>query len=583
MKMFSATFLLRCIIFYYLSPVQSRPSSWTSIIDQQPQAKSLLLYCATISLTQPECTTKFLNPDQSDTIPTSFVSFRAAATCVTEAKLTSTRLSDLFKIDTYSLSLLASSSSSTAPPNLDWQEMPDSSHWRATYSPQARKAAGEAARKAYVDYMQDIHKAEQIPGWVKPFMDKNDKAAERASDFGKLLMDASQAQWGVGEDKYKAAYNQPWTMGFRPDVACPADSGGCLVKKGGEGGGVDVVPSPEGEGSNAFDGPSGEGEKNEPEEDESEKSEWPEGMDEDPDLTEPIINDDEEVDVDVQDDLDATPVLQDETTRTAMQNCQAQEEKKLWDQIGSTTFDPEGQRAQSEEEKKAEAEHNRRLGFCDRSYYGEAGCREWKRQMDSVPLTPDAKLELEMQRQDQLDLCPVNLVKLTDCQLAKQSLYMRFAIPDATMETLNAKFKPGRAVDVIPRLDFMVLDQTSAGSMTGAQVAPLEVNEAPAINGNLHLQPLFIPRTAGESVPRPSGAAGGESPRIPLDPSSLGPSHFHPSEADSSLPAWNVPDRKPPNIPSIPSHEAWHDPTLNPPAIGGHTPSSFRPWSQGEN
>lgn len=69
-------------------------------------------------------------------------------------------------------------------------------------------------------------------------------------------------------------------LGVRSDVACPADSEGCLVKKPGPMNAVDVVPSPEGEGSNDFEGSTGKRDKNE--EDGREKEEWPEGMNEDP-------------------------------------------------------------------------------------------------------------------------------------------------------------------------------------------------------------------------------------------------------------------------------------------------------------
>lgn len=74
--------------------------------------------------------------------------------------------------------------------------MPDASYWRATYSLQARNAAGEAAHNAYAEFVRSVRQAEQIPGWVKPFMDKNDKMGERLSDFSKVLLDASQVYWG---------------------------------------------------------------------------------------------------------------------------------------------------------------------------------------------------------------------------------------------------------------------------------------------------------------------------------------------------------------------------------------------------
>ncbi|KAL8838138.1 MAG: hypothetical protein Q9176_005221 [Flavoplaca citrina] len=493
------------------------------------------------------------------------------------------------------MSLLASSSSSsTNPPNFNWQQMPDSSHWRATYSNQAREEAGNAARDAYAEHVRGIRELEKIPTWAEPFMDKHDRTAEKSFELGKMLYDAADAHWGVGEDKYKAAYNQPWTVGVRPDLACPADSAGCLSRK--EGGAIDVVPSPEGEGSNALEGPGGDGERNE--DDPTEKNEWPEGMDEDPDLTEPIINDDEEVKIDLEGELEATPVLKDETTRTAMQKCQEREEKKLWDEIGSTTIDPNTEFI-SEEDRRAQAENGKRLGFCDKSYYGEDGCREWKRQLDSVPLPPESKLELESQLQSQPDLCPVNLVKLTDCQRAKQSVYMRFAILDETAQAVDSKFKPGRPVDIIPRLDFLVPCNNVTGTTGAFQVQPLGEEKDPAITDKLTFKPVSIPRVPESIIPKPStppgsavpnprpgtnpfdfgtstsSAPGGgvSKPRPGTNPLDTGTSG---SGADSPrLPGLGSPGAGVPKTPGVPAHKMPQGENFEAPAIGGHT---IPPW-----
>ncbi|KAI4237066.1 MAG: hypothetical protein LQ349_002140 [Xanthoria aureola] len=451
------------------------------------------------------------------------------------------------------MSLLASSSSSssssTEPPNLNWQQMSDASYWRATYSTQAREAAGKAAQDAYAAYLRGIRELEKIPSWAKPLMDKHDKAAEKSFELGKMLADAAAIEWGVGADKYKAAYNDPWTVGVRPDLACPADSAGCLARK--EGGAIDVVPSPEGKGSNTLEGPSGDGERNE--EDPTEKNEWPEGMDEDPDLTEPIINDDEEFLIDLEE----------------------REEKKLWDEIGSKTIDPNASTL-SEEEKRAEAEFYKRLGFCDKTYYGEKGCREWKRQLDSVPMPPDAKLELESQLQGQLDLCPVNLVKLTDCQRAKESVYMRFAILDETAQAVDAKFQPGRPVDVVPRLDFLVPGRNVTASMGGLQVRPLEEEKGPSTNENLKLEPVSIPRLPGQTAPKPSTPPAKEVPRLPFDVKAFDITPSATGSDDPRIPTWDLPGKELPRIQAAPGHEVPQDQDFNPPAIGGHTVPPFR-------
>ena len=571
--MISIMLSLGLLLLVHPLVIYSKPSTWPSLIVHDPQAKQLLLYCDTISLTQSECSTKFLTPsDQPDTVPSNLVSFRAAATCVSQASLTSTRLQNMFNLDPSTMSLLASSSSSsTEPPNLNWQQMSDASYWRATYSPQAREAAGKAAQDAYASYLRGIRELEKIPSWAKPLMDKHDKAAEKSFELGKMLADAAAVEWGVGADKYRAAYNDPWTVGVRPDLACPADSAGCLARK--EGGAIDVVPSPEGKGSNTLEGPSGDGDRNE--EDPTEKNEWPEGMDDDPNFTESIINDDEEVHIDLEGELEATPILKDETTRTAMQKCQEREEKKLWDEIGSTTVDPNANTL-SEEEKRAEAEFYKRLGFCDKSYYGEKGCREWTRQLDSVPMPPDAKLELETQLQGQLDLCPVNLVKLTDCQRAKESVYMRFAILDETAQVVNTKFQPGRPVDVVPRLDFLVPGRNVTASMGGFQVRPLEEEKSPSTNENLTFEPVSIPRLPGQTAPKPSTPPAKEVPRLPFDVKAF---DIVPSTTGSDgprIPTWDVPGKELPRIPGAPGHEVPQDQGFNAPAIGGHTVPPFR-------
>ncbi|KAL8895858.1 MAG: hypothetical protein Q9192_003400 [Flavoplaca navasiana] len=461
--------------------------------------------------------------------------------------------------------LASSSSSSTNPPNFNWQQMPDSSHWRATYSKQAREEAGNAARDAYAEYVRGIRELEKVTTWAEPFMDKHDKTAEKSFELGKMLYDAADAHWGVGEDKYKAAK---------------------------EGGAIDVVPSPEGKVSNALEGPGGDGERNE--DDPTEKNEWPEGMDEDPDLTEPIINDDEEVTIDLEGELEATPVLKDETTRTAMQKCQEREEKKLWDEIGSTTINSNTEFI-SEEDRRAQAENGKRLGFCDKSYYGEDGCREWKRQLDSVPLPPDAKLELESQLQSQPDLCPVNLVKLTDCQRTKQSVYMRFTIQDETAQAVDSKFKPGRPVDIIPRLDFLVPGKNVTGTMGALQVQPLEEEKQPAITDNLTFKPVSIPRIPESIIPEPSTPPGSAvlNPRPGTTPFDFGTSTssppsgavpkprpgINPLDADTSgsgagsprLPGMGRPETGVPKTPGVPAHRMPQGEEFKAPAIGGHT------------
>lgn len=449
--------------------------------------------------------------------------------------------------------------------------MPDSSYWRATYSTQAREAAGKSARDAYAEYLRGIRELEKVPSWAKPLMDKHDETAETSFELGKMLLDAAETKWGVGEDKYKAAYNDPWTVGVRPDLACPADSVGCLSRR--KGGTIDVVPSPEGKGSNTLEGPSGGGERNE--EDPTEKNEWPEGMDGDTDLMEPIISDDDEVDVDLEDELEATPVLKDETVKTAMQKCQEREEKKLWDEIGSTTID-QNAGALSEEEKRAQAEYYKRLGFCDKSYYGEKGCREWKRQLDSVPMTPDAKMELESQLQGQLDLCPVNLIKVTDCQRAKESVYMRFAILDETAQVLDTRFQPGRPVDVVPRLDFLLTGQNVTGSMGGLQVQPLEEKKGPSVNDKLTFKPVSIPRLPGTILPKPSTPPAKEVPRLPFENKASDIRLAATSSNDPRLPMWDLPGKEVPRLPGTPDHKMPQDHVSNPPAIGGHTVAPFR-------
>ncbi|CAO1597451.1 hypothetical protein XANCAGTX0491_001258 [Xanthoria calcicola] len=162
-----STILPLCFLLFLLPlPIYSKPSTWPSLISHDPQAKQLLLYCDTISLTPSECTTKFLTPsNQPDTVPPNLVSFRAAATCVSQASLTLTRLQNMFNLDPSTMSLLASSSSSsssTEPPNLNWQQMSDASYWRATYSTQACEAAGKAAQDAYAEYLRGIRERKRF-------------------------------------------------------------------------------------------------------------------------------------------------------------------------------------------------------------------------------------------------------------------------------------------------------------------------------------------------------------------------------------------------------------------------------------
>ncbi|CAL8579203.1 hypothetical protein XPA_004954 [Xanthoria parietina] len=191
-------------------------------------------------------------------------------------------------------------------------------------------------------------------------------------------------------------------------------------------------------------------------------------------------------------------------------------------------------------------------------------------------MPPDAKLELETQLQGQLDLCPVNLVKLTDCQRAKESVYMRFAILDETAQVVDTKFQPGRPVDVVPRLDFLVPGRNVTASMGGLQVRPLEEEKSPSTNENLTFEPVSIPRLPGQTAPKPSTPPAKEVPRLPFDVKAF---DIVPSTTGSDgprIPTWDVPGKELPRIPGAPGHEVPQDQGFNPPAIGGHTVPPFR-------
>ncbi|KAL8646697.1 MAG: hypothetical protein Q9210_005985 [Variospora velana] len=190
-------------------------------------------------------------------------------------------------------------------------------------------------------------------------------------------------------------------------------------------------------------------------------------------------------------------------------------------------MDEKGHGVQSEEENRAEAERNKRLRFCDRSCYGKQACREWKRQLDSVPLTPDAKVEVEMQHQEQLD------------QSMSSGLYALRSEPfyDDNWGTFN---------------------------------------ENPEINDNLPLKPINVPRTPEETISKP----GSVSPRLPLgvNPPKIAP--FKPGPNYPQLPSRDLPGKGQAKTPTFPSHEVPRGPLPSLTAIGGHTVPPFRPLPQ---
>ena len=383
------------------------PASWKTLVKQDPKAKSLLVYCHTIKDSQAGCAERFLGLGRDDVGVSGVVARKAAFICLERQRDMLARIDafkDIFQVDLDALARTAQGNPPAARKGYHFG-------WSKGVRDQAKWKAFAATIKEREAAWQKKAELEKLPGWVlaiQPEVDaKVDKNMRLAETMMQLIMGAAAGH---------KAYNDPASVGIPPDQVIPDEMP------------EDSMPPEE--------APSM------PELPEVPPSEIPP-----PDAPPPDFDDESEVDLTPE--LISTPVLQDETVRTSMQACQESVEREIFDAIGSTTADPN---AQTGEEASDTAEHLRSMGICDVDFYGRAACAAWKDQLVRVPLAPEDQAAMESYL-SQHTVCPVNLITPTDCNKAKQAVYMRFVVEDETTTPINLLFKPGPAVPWLPRLD----------------------------------------------------------------------------------------------------------------------------------
>ncbi|KFZ17205.1 hypothetical protein V501_01865 [Pseudogymnoascus sp. VKM F-4519 (FW-2642)] len=284
--------------------------------------------------------------------------------------------------------------------------------WSEEAKAKARSIGWETQTKADAA-MRVIEHSE--PQGAKPLHDEHDVTAGGIITVVELLIDA-----GNGYGAALRAGNDPLSVGVSPDRLVPNTA-------------------------NPGEPPA---EKKPPQSPPSHEPETPHDTPPPVSTSSEIIFRGDIMDVDLTDDIIATPVIQDETTRTAMQACHESVKAKLWQHIGSVTTDPN---AETPEEGKAHAEWLKSLGMCDKDYYGGKTCAASKKKQDDVPLRPDEQAARDQLKQH--SVCPANMVSPSDCNKAKQQLFMRFVMPDFLGEPIKGIFHSGKAIPYMPRLN----------------------------------------------------------------------------------------------------------------------------------
>lgn len=380
------------------------------------------------------------------------VARKAAATCLERQQLTNTILTNLFNVDMEKMSMYVSGMTTSL------EAPPEGYHW--DWSDEARKEAEKIGWKRQTDAdaaMRRIERSE--PSWAKPFRTPEDSKAEGVMILMETLIDI-----GVGYGAAQKARNDPSSVGVPPDRVVPNDA--TPEKPPAE---KEKPPAEKEKPPTEKEKPPAEKEKPSAEKDKPPAEKEKPHHDE-PELVSTNVFHGDINDVDLTDDITATPAMQDETTRTAMQRCHESVEAELWEDIGSTTTNPN---TKTPEDAKAEAEHLMTIGICDNDYYGRKACKEWKKKQVKVPLGPEEQADIDFLKQQ--SVCPPNLIALSDCNKAKQQFFMRFVTTEVLNGPITDIFRPGKAIPWLPRLDLHL--SGSGGGLSPAVAPTLKTKE----------------------------------------------------------------------------------------------------------
>ncbi|KAJ6443728.1 caffeine resistance [Purpureocillium lavendulum] len=435
-----------------LAPALTQGEVWEVMIAQDPRAEGLLEYCQAINIVDREaCRQKLFDtpeelckpfgspdfidceslfdPSSSNTPPPqSAVALEAAARCLERNKHSGNKaLTKMFELNMFEMAQTASFKNTRPVPQGMVQDA--SGQWfEYKYSIEERLKAAEEVKKQW----------EALTNW--------------AFDFGSLGTGAATAKYGswpsaaatgavlagkylTAELSYWTGYGHPEIVGQRP-WKCPSEGTHCFNAEGDKAPKEKFNKPPQTPGSDGDSGDGGGGQGTDDntgddiadsDDDDNETTEDDDDETEDED-TETAENDGEdgEGDEDDEDDVDeeiSTPADLDGTERGHLEQCAEEEERKIWQHIGSTTVDPD---KPTEDEKQAEAEALLASGICDATYYGVEKCKAWEDALHSHELPPEFPTRDEKQAEaEQLlasGICDTAFYGFEFCQKWKNEL-----------------------------------------------------------------------------------------------------------------------------------------------------------------
>lgn len=512
------------------SPHQLHPPPTSDELDA---LKGLKLYCHMLGMPNANCEAKFtgLVLDDSGSASDSgrfitgehqvdsLVSRKAAETCLTEANLQHTAMSKMFGVGMKDMAQYAAGGGGTAirdGAGMAQEPKPDGGADR--YSDEIKEKAWQQAYNRKFEELKiirEIENASQISKLIPKAGTMSDHMEDAASRLGVDLYYEISARSAAAH-----ARENPWEQGFQPDKPAPNTPGSSGSGASGPGSGRSGESGESGTGGGG-EGSSGHGKDDHgpdfnPTTDkdmEALPDDKSKGSGDTPQESAPmLLIDDPAVNVDTE---IATPVYDDLNTKTALQQCQEKQEKKLWEVIGTEHRAPN---AESDEQgRKDWAEELLGKGICDQSYYDRAACQDFKNKQWNVPLPPDMEADL-LRWHDESPICPTNVAHETECHLAKQEVLKRYAVTPAGERIIDIALKPGKPVSWLPPLDRNPVlaaggsglpggagpDLAGAGSGLGVPARPFELRTARRIRPGGRVAGS-LPETLGVATERSEG------------------------------------------------------------------------------
>lgn len=416
---YTLAFLALWGFFATASDNSERPSAatWSSLIKEQPQARNVLAYCGAINRSSKDCAKDFLGVglslDGESLQVTSSVSRLAAATCLQRIQPGQDRwqeIMNMFGVDASRLRMYSEGTQSA--------KFPGANSW----SDKSREVARE---KAFKEAKAERQKIRIIERKLDKHGPKEEKTARFLANVAEKIVDGMHAS-----DEGEKAAKDPGRAGVEKDLKCSGNL--CTNEHGSETDthGNEIPPlelsgQPKPPPSGNFEQPVGTFDPM-----------LPETQDFDPTAAPPP-----EPNV-------ATPFLDDQVTKTSLEKCQDEMERKLWKQVGSKTTDPD---AESPEDQKLTAEENLKRGVCDTSFFGREFCQDFKQKQWKVPLPPDQLQSVE-EAIARNTPCAINFVEMSECRRASEEIKMRFVVHEDLEPGVNKLFQPKAGFPLLPRI-----------------------------------------------------------------------------------------------------------------------------------